>query len=112
MANANTTPVAAQVGRLTTSFRAFRPNPEADAFYAGYQSSVEDLLGIQEFAEELLAVKAGMDRARVIEETDTKNERVGLVELELDVVLSAGSAFLSWDSPCRALADAFAKVSA
>lgn len=86
--------------------------PETHAEWMRYESSVEDLLAIQEYFDELQAVAQGMARARVIEETDTKNERVAPVELELDVVESAGSAFLSWDSPCSAMADAFAQVAA
>lgn len=87
--------------------------PETHAEWTRYESSVEDLLAIQEFFEELGAVKQGMERARVIEETDTRNERVlPGVELELDVAESAGSAFLSWDAPACPMADAFSQVAA
>lgn len=112
---ANTNSSASQVGTkvlLVTSFRPYRPNPEAEAAYAGFQASVEQLLGIQEFFDEGRAVQAQVAHERVIEETDTKNERVQVAELELSVDESAGSAFLSWDAPAQAFAEAFAQVSA
>lgn len=112
---ANTNSSASQVGTkvlLVTSFRAYRSNPEASAQYANYQPSLEDLLGIQEWQAECAAVAAKVAHARVIEETDTKNERVQVAELELSVDESAGSAFLSWDAPAQAFAEAFAQVSA
>lgn len=73
--------------------------------------TVEELLGIQEWIEESLAVEAQAARERVIEETDTRNERaLPGVEAQADVEVSEcdAAAFLSWDAPASPMAEAFA----
>ena len=74
--------------------------------------SVEDLLHIQDWLQESLDVEAQVARARVIEETDTRDESnlATGTEESLEVVENASPAFLCWSAPSSPLCEALAAV--
>ena len=57
----------------TISFREWKPNPEAEAAYADFQPSIEDLLEIQEWRAACNAVAARVEKEQQISMTETKH---------------------------------------